>query len=67
MEQTKTEEEKVLSYAKITNFAELSHETGQIVLRRLKTKQHLQMNEAQQALPLPKQPNTPIQQASMGM
>ncbi|WP_343358324.1 phage recombination protein Bet [Bartonella schoenbuchensis] len=67
MEQTKTEEEKVLSYAKITNFAEMSHETGQIVLRRLKTKQHLQMNKAQQALPLPKQPNTPTQQASMGM
>ncbi|AQX31001.1 RecT family recombinase [Bartonella schoenbuchensis] len=67
MEQTKTEEEKVLSYAKITNFAEMSHETGQIVLRRLEAKQHLQMNEAQQALPLPKQPNTPIQQASMGV
>ncbi|AQX19242.1 phage recombination protein Bet [Bartonella sp. WD16.2] len=64
MEQTKTDEEKVLFYAKVTNFAEMSHETGQIILRRLEAKQHLQMNEAQQALPLP---NTPIQQASMGV
>ncbi|OPB29458.1 recombinase RecT [Bartonella sp. WD12.1] len=67
MEQTKTEEAKVLSYAKVTNLAEMSHETGQIVLRRLEAKQHLQMEEAQQALPLPKQPHTPIQQASTGV
>ncbi|ENN90917.1 phage recombination protein Bet [Bartonella schoenbuchensis] len=67
MEQTKTDEAKIISYAKVTNLAEMSHETGQFVLRRLKTKQHLQMNEAQQALPLPKQPNTPTQQASMGV
>ncbi|OPB29802.1 RecT family recombinase [Bartonella sp. WD12.1] len=67
MKQTKTEEEKVLSFAEVASLTEISHETGQIILEGLKERQRFQMEEEQQALPSPKQPNTPTQQDLPGV
>ncbi|AQX30791.1 recombinase RecT [Bartonella schoenbuchensis] len=67
MEQTKTEEKKVLSFAKVASLTEMSHETGQIILEGLKERQRFQMEEEQQTLPSPKQPHTPTQQDLPGV
>ncbi|WP_022708940.1 recombinase RecT [Bartonella bovis] len=67
IKQTKTEETKVLSFAKVSNLTEMSQEKGQIVLEHLKKRQCLQINKEQQALPSPKQPNTPTQQDQTGV
>ncbi|AQX20182.1 RecT family protein [Bartonella sp. WD16.2] len=67
MKQTKTEEEKVLSFAEVASLIEMSHETGQIILEGLKERQRFQMEEEQQTLPSPKQPNTPTQQDLPGV
>ncbi|WP_102830551.1 recombinase RecT [Bartonella bovis] len=67
MEQTKTEEEKVLSFAEVTNLTEMSPETGQIVLEGLKERQRFKIAEEKQALPSPKQSHTPTQQDLIGV
>ncbi|ENN91956.1 recombinase RecT [Bartonella bovis] len=67
MEQTKTEEEKVLSFAEVTNLTEMSLETGQIVLEGLKERQRFKIAEEKQALPSPKQSHTPTQQDLIGV
>ncbi|WP_343358231.1 recombinase RecT [Bartonella schoenbuchensis] len=67
MEQTKTEEKKVLSFAKVASLTEMSHETGQIILEGLKERQRFQMEEEQQTLSSPKQPHTPTQQDLPGV
>ncbi|WP_208431755.1 recombinase RecT [Bartonella schoenbuchensis] len=67
MEQTKTEEKKVLSFAKVASLTEMSHETGQIILEGLKERQRFQMEEEQQTLSSPKQLHTPTQQDLPGV
>ncbi|WP_022708906.1 hypothetical protein [Bartonella bovis] len=67
MEQTKTEEEKVLSFAEVTNLTEMFQEKGQIVLEGLKKRQRFKMKEEQQALSSPQQSHTPTQQDLIGV
>ncbi|AQX20196.1 phage recombination protein Bet [Bartonella sp. WD16.2] len=62
IQQTKTEEAKVLSFAKVLSLTEMSHEKGQIILEHLKDRQRSQVEEEQQALPSPKPQHTPTQQ-----
>ncbi|WP_039762707.1 recombinase RecT, partial [Bartonella queenslandensis] len=51
MDQTKTEENNVLSFIKVKSLTDMSYQQAQIVLDGLKKKQRLQMTETQQSLP----------------
>ncbi|WP_455476596.1 RecT family recombinase [Bartonella sp. B41] len=62
MDQTQTQEENVLSFAKVGELSEMSPEKAQTVLEGLKKKQRLQM-EAQQGTSIQEAEYEPIQQA----
>ncbi|UNE53612.1 recombinase RecT [Bartonella machadoae] len=62
MEQTLTEEKKVLSFIKANSLADMSEEQAQTVLNGLKKKQNLQIIETQK-LPSQQQNDVPIQDA----